>query len=110
MCLSLGPDDASLPESVNDGVVHDGVGSASSLAHLVEGRQSSSPLAPLLVAADEGSVGDHIRRASLALHLLKHVACLLPLCAYIPLVADEHFRSIKLYVVAKRILHVSLEA
>ena len=77
--LALSPDDSCLPEGVDDGVVHDGVGGAAPLPHLVEGRQGSAPLATFLVAADQRCVGHHIWRAALALHLLEDLACLLPL-------------------------------
>ena len=44
-------------------------------------RQRAAPLAPPLIRLDEGGVGDDVRAAPLALHLLKHLAGLLPLGA-----------------------------
>ena len=73
--FTLSPDDASLPQGIDDGIVYDGVRLAALLTHEVVGSQGSPPLPALLICADERCEGDHIWYATLLLHLLKQLCC-----------------------------------
>ena len=80
--LALSPNDTGLPQGINNCIVHNRIRSTSLLPHLPESTQCSTPLATLLITANQGCVRHHIWSTPLALHFIKDCTCLLPLSTY----------------------------